>query len=70
MSYPSLRKAMYPNLIFFYGPVVEQVEAASRTLAQNINYVSSGLPPNANMFINNFKKTCNYVIEGSYTSKR
>ncbi len=38
LVYEEFRKIMYPNLIFFYGPVSEQNDAAAFTLAQTINY--------------------------------
>lgn len=58
---------MYPNLIFFYGPVSEQNDAASFTLAQTINYQHSVLPKNANELISNCKKSENYVVNGLFT---
>ena len=61
---------MLPNLIFFYGPNQQQISSAARTMATNINYVCVKIPINANEIINGFKKTCNYVIEGLYTSKQ
>ena len=61
---------MFPNLIFFYGPVAEQVTAASQTLAKNISYACIALPKDANALISSYKKTCNYVIEGLFTDPK
>ena len=61
---------MFPNLIFFYGPNIQQIQAAARTMAKNINYVPVALPDNANAFISGFKKTCNYVVEGLFTCQK
>jgi hypothetical protein len=60
---------MYPTLIFFYGPVDAQNEAASRTFSSNIGYSFAYLPLNANIFLQQFKKSVNYVINGLFTSK-
>ena len=57
---------MYPNLIFFYGPVEEQNRAASITLAQTINYEHSVLPKSANALITHCKKSQNYVVNGLF----
>ena len=66
-SYESFRKAVYPNLIFFYGPINEQNVNCAHALSSQIGYLFVGLPPNANTFISEFKKTVNYVVCGLFT---
>ena len=58
---------MYPNLIFFYGPVEEQNKAASVTLAQTINYEHSVLAKDANSLIFHNKKLLDYVVNDLFT---
>ena len=66
-NYEKFRKAMNPNLIFFYGPIEEQNVNCAHALASQIGYLEVGLPPNANSFIKEFKKTVNYVVYGTFT---
>lgn len=42
---------MFPNLVFFYGPINEQNLNCAHALANQIGYVEANLPPNANNFI-------------------
>ncbi len=67
LSYSEFRKALFPNLIFLYGPVTQQNQAAGQTLAHNINYVCTALPKGANSFLKDFKKTSNYIITDLFT---
>lgn len=58
---------MYPNLVFFYGPREEQNLNCAHALANQIGYCRVSLPPNANSFIKDFKKTVNFTVSGLFT---
>ena len=51
INYEKFRKAMYPNLIFFYGPIYEQNLNCAHAMANQVGYLRVELPPNANSFI-------------------
>lgn len=70
LDYPSCRKALHPNLIFFYGPLQEQNLAASTTMSNNISYIYSELPPDPNDLIKFTDKTKNYVVNGLFTDPK
>lgn len=42
---------MYPNLIFFFGPIYDQNLNCAHALANQIGYCEVNLPQNANVFI-------------------
>lgn len=67
VQYEEFRKALYPNLIFVFGPVEQQCYLASSTLANTIGYRYSFLPSAANDIIAHFGKTNNYVINGFFS---
>lgn len=70
LDYASCRKALYPNLIFFYGPLQEQNLAASTTMSNNISYIYSELPSDPNDLIKFTDKTKNYVVNGLFTDSK
>ena len=59
---------MFPTLIFFYGPNQGQLTSASQALAKNIGYSYSPIPPNVNIIVESFNKSCDYVINGLFLS--
>ena len=50
-NYDEFRKALFPNLILFYGPNDGQNLAAAQSLASTIGYCQVALAPDPNIFI-------------------
>lgn len=59
---------MYPNLVFVFGPINQQVEVAASAIAKNVGAQCCLIPENSNIFLSKFDKTQNYVLNGLFTN--
>ena len=56
-EYADFRKAMYPNLVFVFGPVDKQVTIAASAIAKNMGAICCDIPKESNNFLSDFPKT-------------